>query len=495
MSSTTPAEVVAAQSSWASEMPAGSRRSPRGVLETPNAAIRISAIFVTFWVPLLAIALRLASSGTGNIAYIVAAGYALTGPRQSIVALFLTWFFNVINHGIAPAAGYAAFLRHVITLCAFVGAIAHSNRRIRQAGSLVPATAILCGFLVIHSLLFSQQIDISLLKSISFSMTAMALVLNWASLGERDRALTQAFLFGMLGVIAIASIPFVASSIGYFRNGRGFQGIQVHPQGFGPTMAVLAALLISQSLTERRIRLWKGLLATLAMAWVYLSLARIGALALVAGVTFGAVGEAIRGWFSTLPARNAVRRGRLIGFGSLALLAALIASPWIADNVWEFVAKGSKAESAVEAALKSRGNKIDAMMQNIDQHPVWGIGFGAVEGEDYFGLVRDPVFGLPVMATIEKGVLPIAIIEETGIVGALFTYPWLFLLIVRSIRGGLVSGTVSAAVLVTNVAEASLFSPGGQGLFQLLFAIWAATAPPIVAPRATATRGRSRLAA
>jgi hypothetical protein len=290
--STTPAvNSVNAQLPWASETPAGPRLPRSGVLMMPPATIPISAVIVTFWVPLLAIALRLGSSGTGNVAYILAAGYALVGPRQSIVALFLAWFFNVINHGIAPVAGYAAILRHFITACAFLAAIIHANRgRIRQTGMLVPATGLLCGFLVIHSLLFSQQLDISLLKSISFAMCAMALVLSWASLGERDRALTQAFLFGMLGVIAIASIPFVFSPIGYFRNGRGFQGIQVHPQGFGPTMAMLAALLISQSLTERRVRLWKGLLSVLAMAWVYLSQARIGALALVAGVALNAQG-------------------------------------------------------------------------------------------------------------------------------------------------------------------------------------------------------------
>lgn len=489
-------EAVNAQLPGASQTSAGLRLPHSHSLAAAPMAIPISAVLFTFWLPLLAIALRLASSGSGNVAYVLAAGYALVGPRQSIVALFLVWFFNVINHGIAPIAGYAAILRHLVTVCAFLAAIVHANRgRIRETGMLVPTSSLLCGFLVIHSLLFSQQLDISLLKSISFSMTVMALVLSWGSLGERDRAVTQVFLFGMLGVIAIASIPFVASSVGYFQNGRGFQGIQVHPQGFGPTMGVLAALLIAQSLTERSLRLWKGLLALLAMAWVYLSQARIGALALVAGVTLGALGEAVRAGLSRHLVKNHVRRSRLIGFGSLALLGALIASPWIADKAWEFVTKGSKAESAAEAALKSRGKKIDGMMRNIEQYPVWGIGFGALEGEDYFGLVRDPVFGLPVMATVEKGVLPIAIVEETGVIGALFTYPWIVLLITHAVRGGLVTGTVCAAVLVTNVAEASLFSPGGQGLFQLIFATWAATAPPIARPPALALPMRSRLAA
>jgi hypothetical protein len=32
-------------------------------------------------------------------------------------------------------------------------------------------------------------------------------------------------------------------------------------------------------------------------------------------------------------------------------------------------------------------------------------------------------------------------------------------------------------VLITNVAEACLFSPGGQGMFQIVIAMWAATVP------------------
>ena len=462
--------------------------APEGVWDRKFTARRVNsaaipsmwAVVNAFWVPLLAISMRMASSPTGNASYVLIATYALTGPRQAIVSLYLCWLFNMINHGIAPMAGFAAILRHLVIVCAFLSVMIHSKRAAyAKTAWLVPVTAILCGFLIIHSILFSQQVDVSLLKSISFSLTVVSLAVGWATLGDRDRQLTESFLFGSLGVIALASAPFVASKIGYFRNGVGFQGILVHPQNFGPSMAVLAALLVAQSLTERTIRPWKAGIIGLSIVWIFLSKARIGGLALLVGVAFGIAGEIIRSWLARHPSRNPMRRQRLAIVSGMLLVGALAAAPWLSVLLAEFVQKGAKGQTLSEVAIASRGVKIEDMMRNIEQYPVFGTGFGVELGTNYFQIERDPVFGIPIMATVEKGVMPIAIVEETGIVGAFVTYPWLLLLLVRSIRGGVVSGTVFWSVLATNLAEACFFSPGGQGMFQLIFAMWAATSPPI----------------
>jgi hypothetical protein len=454
----------------------------RGLPVPASEQLSIWTVTNALWVPLLAIAMRLVSSPTANASYAIIAAYALVGPRQAIVALYLCWLFNMINHGIAPIAGYAAILRHVVILCAFVSVVIHSRRATyAKFGWLVPLTGVLCGFLIVHSMLFSNQTDVSLLKAISFSLTVSALALGWTSLGDRDRQLVESFLFGSLGVIAVASIPFVASPIGYYRNGQGFQGVLVHPQNFGPSMAVLAALLAAQSLTERRVRPWKGVVFGVAVVWIILSKARIGALALLAGLAFGIVGELIRSWFARHSSRKPMRKRRLVIASAMVLLGVLAAAPWLSSLLSEFIQKGSRRETLSEVAMASRGAKIEDMMRNIEEHPVFGIGFGTLLGDDYFLIQRDPVFGLPVMATVEKGVLPVAIVEETGFIGALVTYPWLGLLLVRSVRGGVVPGSVFWAVLATNIAEACLFSPGGQGMFQLIFAIWAATSPPVAA--------------
>jgi hypothetical protein len=454
------------------------------------------AVLSAFWIPLIAVVLRLASSATGNASYVLIAAYALVGPRQAIVSLYLCWLFNMINHGLAPVAGLAAILRHLTIFCAFLSVLLHGSGRARgKADWLVPATVVLCGYLIIHSLLFSQQTDVSLLKAISFSMTVVALTVGWSSLAEKERRLTELFLFGSLGAIAVASVPFVASPIGYYRNGQGFQGILVHPQNFGPSMAVLAALLMSQSLAGKKLRLSSGVLLAICVVSIYLSKARIAGLALVGGLVLGVGCEVIRAWLARRRSRESLRMSRLALGATIALLVAIAAGPWIASQLSDFIRKGSRAETVTEAALQSRGRKIDGMMANIEHHPLFGIGFGIDAGTDYFLIQRDPVFGLPVMATVEKGVMPVAVIEETGIIGALITYPWLLLLLFRAVRGGMITDTVFWSVLVTNIAEACLFSPGGQGMFQLIFAIWASTAPTEQVHANQSRRGTARRAA
>ena len=85
-------------------------------------------------------------------------------------------------------------------------------------------------------------------------------------------------------------------------------------------------------------------------------------------------------------------------------------------------------------------------------HPWIGIGFGQPTPEIYtkkfefiysgYGystqdwIIRDPIFGLPISAPVEKSVLITAILEEIGIVGTIlytiFYLKWSKLIILRS---------------------------------------------------------------
>jgi len=49
---------------------------------------------------------------------------------------------------------------------------------------------------------------------------------------------------------------------------------------------------------------------------------------------------------------------------------------------------------------------------------------------------------------------------------------------IRATRGGIVPLTAYSVAILTNLAESTLFSPGGMGMMILLMAGWAATAPP-----------------
>jgi hypothetical protein len=451
---------------------------PRAVPRGLPTGFSIPRFLGIFWLPLLATALRCGPSAAGTAAYTLIAVYALAGPRQAIVSLWLCWVFNMLNHGLFPPPESAAFLRHAVVFAAFLSVLIRGRKSAyRNTGFLIPVTATMCVFLVIHSMVFSQQIDVSLLKAISFSMTAVAAVVGWGSLSATERSDTEHFIWGSLGAIAILSVPLIPLPVGYFRNGSGFQGVMVHPQNFGPSLAVLAVLLIARGLTNRKISLWSIGLVALCVFSVYLSKARIGAGALAGGLILGVTAELLRRIAVRIREHNGLRVSRLLA-ASLGLgLTLAVAAPWIVPKITDFIDKGSRSESITEAAIRSRGFKLEEMLENIRERPTVGVGFGVNPSMDYFGIARDPIFGLPFMATVEKGVMPVAVIEETGIIGAIFTYPWLLLLMWRAASRGVVAGSVCFAVLVTNVAEACLFSPGGQGMFQLVLAIWAATFP------------------
>jgi len=456
------------------------RLPPRAAPRVTDAAERFSLwrFWSLFWLPLLATLLRCGPSASGTAAYVLIAVYALAGPRQAIVSLWLVWVFNMLNHGLFPAPGSAAFLRHAVVLGAFLSVFIHGRKSAyRNTGFLIPVTVTMCVFLIVHSMVFSQQIDVSLLKAISFSMTAIAAVIGWGSLSVTERRDTEQFVWGSLGAFAILSLPLAGLAVGYFRNGNGFQGVMVHPQNFGPTLAVFAVLLITTGLTNRKFGWTAVALIALCVFSVYLSKARIGAVALAGGLILGVSAELLRRMAVRIREHNGLRLSRLLAASLGLVLALAVAGPWIVPKFWDFIDKGSKSESFTEAALRSRGSKLAELLENIRARPTVGIGFGIDPSADYYGIARDPIFGLPVMATVEKGVMPVAVIEETGIMGAMFTYPWLLLLMWRATSKGVVAGSVCFAVLVTNLAEACLFSPGGQGMFQLLLAVWAATFP------------------
>ena len=81
------------------------------------------------------------------------------------------------------------------------------------------------------------------------------------------------------------------------------------------------------------------------------------------------------------------------------------------------------------------------------------------------------------MATVEKGVMPVMILEELGIPLGTLTLVWLLYLGMQSARGGLLPLSVYGTAICTNLGEAAFFSAGGNGLILILVACWAVTEP------------------
>ena len=104
-----------------------------------------------------------------------------------------------------------------------------------------------------------------------------------------------------------------------------------------------------------------------------------------------------------------------------------------------------------------------------------GIGFGLAADTSTMEVQRMPFLDLPTSASVEKGVMPLAVLEELGLPGFLAVAAWLVMLLRRSARGGLIATAVFCTAVLTNMGEAMLFSPGGMGLLVLVLMCWAAT--------------------
>lgn len=436
-------------------------------------------------IPLIALTMRVASVPTANLSYLLIGVYALKGRAQAIQAFTLTWLFLMLNPAIAPSASAASIGRYGVLFAAVVSILIHrpATSSFRSGKSLVRATLLLGAFFIIHSVIISPIIDVSVLKSISWTLVMTTLIAGWSGLSDKQRELLSHQLFICLTGVMVLSLPFLALPAGYTVNGTGFQGIFGHPQGFGLTMAILGAWTAAQILALQRPPWRLIIMASVCAVLVYLSEARTGALAMILGVAIAVITSSVLSGRSAQDLMPGLRSSRVrIVFG-LMLLAMILAWPMLVERTEDFMTKRGGSSNVLEAYDMSRGDLIDAMRRNIDENPWQGIGFSMASIPSLTIVTRDPVFGLPTSALIEKGVMPIAVLEEVGVLGFLFVAAWLWVMLRHTARAGAEPLAVFLVILLINMGEATLFSPGGAGLLALILIGWGATSERIESRR------------
>jgi O-antigen ligase len=267
------------------------------------------------------------------------------------------------------------------------------------------------------------------------------------------------------------------SEIGYAKNGTGFQGILNHPQAFGTTMAVIGALVMGKLLSQKRPS-WKFLAITLVcIVLIVLSEARTAGMALILALGVSVVfimtfsGQSIR---SAMPV---LRSKRFIVLVLLFLVFLIVPGLPLHGVVNDYISKSTDVDSLWSAYQVSRAVLFDPMIANISESPIFGIGFGIASDSTAMNVRRDPLFGIPISAPVEKGVMPLAILEEVGVVGFILVAIWILFLLRRSTANGIASFLVSTTVLLINLGESTLFSPGGMGMFMLILLNFAVTKP------------------
>lgn len=441
---------------------------------------------------LAALAMRLASTPTADLSYLMLAGYALMGGTQVIQALALSWLFSMLNPGIAAEAVYGTIGRYAVLACAAASVLLRSG--VLQGGrvsSVVWATILLGIFICLHAVIVSPVKDVSLLKAVSWTLACATLVSAWSGLSMAERHRLEKQIFWGLTIVTLVSLPLLGGSLGFLRNGTGFQGVLNHPQAFGPTMAVLAAWAASRALGSSPPPYILIGLFVLCLILIVLSEARTAGLALLIALVLAAVvlqvltRQRLKNLFPAITSR------RFAISAMLALAIISLSAPMLSGFIQSYISKRGGASGLIEAYDTSRGRLMQDMWVNIRGHPWSGIGFGIATDPLSMEVQRDPVLGLPVGAAVEKGVLPLAVLEELGIPGAIAVLAWTWLLIRRSIRGRrMVPIALLFTALMLNMGENTLFSPGGMGLLLLVVVGYAASeTPPQSNPRRTTHGG------
>jgi len=208
---------------------------------------------------------------------------------------------------------------------------------------------------------------------------------------------------------------------------------------------------------------------------VLLSEARTGGFALVLGVGSAAVLAPSVSGRSARAVLPGLRSKRVYLVGGAVLVGVVLAGPRLESVVTGFISKSDRAGvySLSAAYERSRGEVVENMWANIQVKPMQGIGFGVPSDPTAIDVKRDPFFGLPTSAPIEKGVLPFAVLEEVGVIGFAAVAAWVLLLLRRSSAGGISPFAVVLTALFLNMGESTLFSAGGMGLLSLVLIGWA----------------------
>lgn len=434
----------------------GGWRESRAIYYADSAAT-VCKILAVLVVPL-------GGSATHTLTLLGLAAWALLGPRRAIEALSLSWLAISLNPGLYPIATIADVLRWLVVGAAFISVCVYTFMR----GLIIPRAWIwMSVFVVVASVLSvvsSYAVDVSLFKLSSFFAAVTAVLLGFYHT-RAEAARWMQWLFLMFALVVLVGLPLMGHPIGYFRNGRGFQGILNHPQTYavflGPLLAWHVARLLSREI--RGSGMW--VLAIAAGISLVATQSRTGVLAAGGGLVVAGVW-----WLLTNRARLKLRRSRaVVGLVVMCFATTVIVANMddVAASTRRFVLKYEDVEDISDAFYRSRGLLVERSLEGLRRRPWTGIGFGLPSDSSTLEIRSEPVFGLPVGASVEKGFAFVGLLEEVGVIGfTLFVVAIVVLLRpTLSRHSSYPSAALAAGAVLANFGEAVMFSLGGSGLF------------------------------
>ncbi len=403
----------------------------------------------------------------GLVVFFALSGYALCGPKQTIQALTVLFLVSNLNPQLFHLAPSVASMRWMVLFSAFGRVIWDGllGNRPWPTNLLFPLGVYILAIAVL-SLTTSRIPIISFFKLTAFAVGAVTLLTAHYRTVEQKEYWESWYVTFFL-IVILSSLVFLRSSAAYLGANGGFKGILVHPQTLGPISAPITAWLMGRLVfhgCRYPIVLVSILLGLFTM---FLSEART-ALFMFAGALFvtGCLAF-VKGLH--LPVRPIPRRSagkRLFIALSLMVLAT---AGWdtLIEKATMFLLKSEETNIHQGAAsFQARTQMVDEQLANFTSRPLTGIGFGVPSNEDAWVRVQSGFLGIPTSYTTEKGFLPSAVLEETGLIGAVLIVCFGFMLLKPLLHATDYAYTAAMlSCILVNVGEMAFFSFGAYGLY------------------------------
>ena len=165
--------------------------------------------------------------------------------------------------------------------------------------------------------------------------------------------------------------------------------------------------------------------------------------------------------------------GSILFIGGVLLIAVATISEINDSRISKWIRKTNEVKhdnrSITEAFTSSRQGLIEMCLFDFKQNPLFGMGFQVAY---YTPDIQAETKGFAFSSPIEKGVWPVMVLGETGIIGeAVFLLFLLRFWYLGECRRLFITVTLMTVFLATNLGEATFFSPGGAGGVEWLFSI------------------------
>ena len=418
---------------------------------------------------------RLSGGLIAYIGYLYLIIYASKGPQQVLQVLALIWFFSLVNPGLFPELNHVNLLRYVIIFSVFILTIKNYNYKNKSLNRniFVASTLFLTIFFILHGFIFSQIPLISTLKSLVWGVVSYTILASWAMCTKNQLEQNYEWFFGFFASISVLSALLVFSpDIAFHNNGSGYQGFLNQPQAFGLTMAIFIAFALDgfsrgkfNSLPFFGIILCSTFLLFASKSRTsYLSCFII--ISMYFSHQFFCAMKRYKFKFVNFPVRI---------FIPIIFIVTVVFVNLNTQLLHDFISKESNdvTGSIFFGYSSSRDLIIDLMLRNIQNDPLFGIGFGVSSNLSDAIIFEDEFFGLPIGAPVEKSFALVALLEEVGIFGFLIFIAWSWVAMQKTLALGITFFAMFTLLALVNLTESLIFSMGGMGMLVWLMLGWA----------------------